>query len=163
MPLTSFQMSHSQLRLEWSTDASAAQIWALLTEPGCLSQWLGELVSGTVSSGSSFVVDHGDGYRCESTVVEYVAERRLRHTWEFPGEHLSEVCWELRPDVRGTRLTLTHAGLEELLASYRDGWLVHLTYLEAAALGTPLATTMFWNLHSTFARLNAANDGSSRP
>ena len=54
-----------------------------------------------------------------------------------------------------TELRLDHRGLGELADSYRDGWCVHLTYLEAAALGTPLPSSMFWRLHATMAQLSA--------
>lgn len=54
-----------------------------------------------------------------------------------------------------TVLGLGHSGLDDLAESYRDGWCVHLTYLEAAALGTPLPRSMFWRLHGTVAQLNA--------
>jgi hypothetical protein len=44
--------------------------------------------------------------------------------------------------------------LADLTPSYRDGWCAHLSYLEAAALGTPLPASMFWQLHGTIAQLN---------
>ena len=53
-----------------------------------------------------------------------------------------------------TDLRLSHSGLGDLAGSYRDGWCVHLSYLEAAALGTPLPSSMFWRLHGTMAQLN---------
>lgn len=149
------------MRLEWSINAPIARIWGVLTESSHLSQWLGTLVHGAVSSESSFVVDHGESYNCDSTVVEWQTERALGYSWKFPDEPVTDVSWRLSSIDVGTKLTLTHSGLSELLESYRDGWLVHLTYLEACALGTPLPTTMFWNLHSAFSYLNARPATSS--
>lgn len=155
MPLTLLQTDESLLRLDWSVNASTARVWGRLTESSHLEQWLGQLVHGAVSSGASFIVDHGDGYQCSSSVVDYEVERTLSYTWKFPDESATEVSWRLSTFDDGTKLTLTHAGLSKLLASYRDGWLVHLTFLEASALGTPLPSKMFWNLHATFAHNNA--------
>lgn len=61
---------------------------------------------------------------------------------------------ELEETSGKTDLRLSHSGLGDLAESYRDGWCVHLSYLEAAALGTPLPPSMFWRLHSTMAKLN---------
>lgn len=155
MPLTLLQTDESFLRLEWSVYASTSRAWGQLTESSYLKQWLGELVHGAVASGASFIVDHGDGYHCTSSVVDYEVERTLSYTWKFPDEPATKVSWSLSSFDGQTKLTLTHSGLSKLLASYRDGWLVHLTFLEASALGTPLPAKMFWNLHSTFAHINA--------
>lgn len=155
MPLTLLQTDESVLRLEWSVHASTARVWGQLTESCYLERWLGELVHGAVSSGASFIVDHGDGYQCSSSVVDCEVERTLSYTWKFPDEPATKVSWSLSSIDDQTKLTLTHSGLSKLLASYRDGWLVHLTFLEASALGTPLPAKMFWNLHSTFAHINA--------
>ena len=56
-----------------------------------------------------------------------------------------------------TDLRLSHSGLGDLAGSYRYGWCVHLSYLEAAALGTPLPSSMFWRLHGTMAQLTCAD------
>lgn len=154
MPLNSLQATNSLLRLEWTVAVPPTRTWGLLTEETYLKQWLGKLEQGTVSPEGSFDVDHGDGYKCSSSVLGFATGRTLRYTWKFPDEPTTEVSWELSPVSEGTKLKLDHSGLSDLIDSYRDGWPVHLTYLEAAALGTPLPSTMFWNLHSTFARLS---------
>lgn len=161
MPLTLLQTDESLLSLEWLVTASTARVWGQLTEPSYLEQWLGELVHGAVSSGASFIVDHGDGYQCSSSVVDCEVERTLRYSWKFPDEPATEVSWSLSSFDDGTKLRLTHSGLSKLLGSYRDGWLVHLTFLEASALGAPLPSTMFWNLYSTFAHINAGAQSMS--
>lgn len=161
MPLTLLQTDESLLRLEWSVYASTSRVWGQLTESSYLEQWLGKLVHGAVSSRGSFVVDHGDGYQCSSSVDDFEVERTLSYTWKFPDEPTTEVSWSLSSFDDVTKLTLTHSGLSKLLASYRDGWLVHLTFLEASALGVPLPAKMFWNLHSTFALINAESQNRS--
>lgn len=125
-----------------------------MTDADLLGQWLGELVGGAVRAESDFVVDHGDGYCCRSTALTFAEPGRLDFTWHFPDEPAEEVVLELEESEGITDLRLRHSALGDLAASYRDGWCVHLSYLEAAALGTPLPPSMFWRLHGTIAQLN---------
>ena len=140
--------------LTWRMDVPRERVWHCLTNVDLLGQWLGKLVNGAVAAESEFVVDHGDDYCCRSTVVAYAEPRRLDFTWHFPDEPTSKVGLELEETAGKTDLRLSHSGLGDLAQSYRDGWCVHLTYLEAAALGTPLPPSMFWRLHGTMAQLN---------
>jgi uncharacterized protein YndB with AHSA1/START domain len=140
--------------LMWRIEVPRARVWQCLTDADLLSQWLGELVSGAVGAGSDFEVDHGDGYCCRSTVVACAEPNRLDFTWHFPDEPASKVAIELDESGGTTGLRLTHSALGDLAESYRDGWCVHLSYLEAAGLGTPLPPSMFWRLHGTMAQLN---------
>ena len=80
---------------------------------------------------------------------------RLAFTWHFPDEPESVVALDLEPSATASELRLTHSALGDLVTSYRDGWCVHLSYLEAAALATPLPASMFWQLYGTIAQLNA--------
>ena len=154
MPLLRWEAS-SHLSLAWRIDAPRTRVWHCLTDADVLSQWLGRLVDGVVDSRSDFVVDHGDNYLCRSTVLARVHPSRLAFTWDFPDEPESEVVLELDASGDGTEVRLTHSALGDLTTSYRDGWCVHLSYLEAAALATPLPMSMFWRLHGTIAQLNA--------
>ncbi len=125
-----------------------------MTDADLLSQWLGELVSGAIEADSDFEVHHGDNYCCRSTVKTCAEPGRLDFTWQFPDEPASTVALELAESDGITDLRLSHRALGDLAESYRDGWCVHLTYLEASALGTPLPPSMFWRLHGTMAQLN---------
>lgn len=151
--------SSADVSLIWRIDAPRGRVWQCATDPALLRQWLGELVSGTVAPESDFVIDHGNGYRCSSTVVSLAEPSRLEFTWDFPDEPASQVALELDERDGVTDLRLRHSALGDLAESYRDGWCVHLTYLEAAALGTPLPLSMFWQLHGTIAKLAALDAG----
>lgn len=140
--------------LTWRIEVPRPRVWQCMTNADLLSQWLGELVSGVVGPESTFVVDHGDDYCCRSTVMTCVEPSRLDFTWHFPDEPESEVALVLDESDGITDLRLSHGALGDLAESYRDGWCVHLSYLEAAALGTPLPPSMFWRLHGTIAHLN---------
>jgi uncharacterized protein YndB with AHSA1/START domain len=149
------QMDEStDVSLTWGIEAPRDQVWECITDVGSLSEWLGNVVDGAVGAGSEFVVDHGGNYCCRSTVVAYAEPSRLTFTWHFPDEPESEVTIELTASADATELRLTHTALGDLASSYRDGWCVHLSYLEGAALGTPLPPSMFWRLHGTIAQLN---------
>ena len=154
MPLLRRDCSRD-LTLAWRIDAPRARVWQCITDTELISQWLGRVTDGAVDAGSGFVVDHGDGYLCRSIVRARIEARRLAFTWAFPDEPESEVVLELDESADGTELRLTHSELGDLTTSYRDGWCVHLTYLEAAALATPMPASMFWQLHGTIAALNA--------
>lgn len=155
MPLVSVETDESELHVEWVINAPVVRAWEALTAPSHIGEWLGTVVSGSISSGSSFAIDHGDGYLCESTVEKFEVLSSLTYSWKFPDETGTDVAWSLTPHGDSTSLTLTHSGLTDLVSSYRDGWPVHLTFLEDSALGTPLPWSMFWQIHSTIVCLNA--------
>jgi uncharacterized protein YndB with AHSA1/START domain len=140
--------------LTWRIEVPRARVWQCLTDTPLIRQWLGEVISGEVGTGSDFAVDHGAGYVCRSTVVAWAQPSRLDFTWHFPDEPASKVGLELEESSGLTDFRLRHSDLGDLTESYRDGWCVHLSYLEAAALGTPLPPSMFWRLHGTVAQLN---------
>ncbi len=144
----------ADVSLMWRIEVPRARVWQCLTDAGLLSQWLGELVSGAVGAGSDFEVDHGDGYCCRSAVLACAEPSRLDFSWHFPDEPASKVAIKLHEPGGLTDLRLTHSALGDLAESYRNGWCVHLSYLEAAGLGTPLPPSMFWRLHGTMAQLN---------
>lgn len=153
MPLLQVDTS-TDLNLTWRVEASRARVWECITNADSLSLWLGEVVDSAVGTGSDFVVDHGDDYCCRSTVVTYAEPSRLDFTWHFPEEPKSQVTLRLNESANATELRPTHSALGDLTPSYRDGWCVHLSFLEAAALGTPLPPSMFWQLQGTIAQLN---------
>src|SRR5215470_14511775 len=153
VPLVSIDES-TDVSLTWRIEVPRARVWQCLTDADLLSQWLGELVSGAIEADSSFEINHGDDYCCRSKVLTCAEPSRLDFTWHFPDEPVSKVGMRLEESGGRTDLRLSHSALDDLAGSYRDGWCVHLSYLEAAALGTPLPPSMFWRLHGTMAQLN---------
>ncbi|MFS4504924.1 SRPBCC domain-containing protein [Clavibacter sp. Sh2141] len=159
MPLVAVSPRAGAVGISWSFAHPPAAVWAALTEPVSIGHWLGEVVECDLRPGGSLIVDHGEGYRSRSTVLEADAPRRLAMTWEFPDEPASEVAFTLRASDDGTVLDLAHTGLDELVGSYRVGWITHLTYLEAVTDGVPLPASQFWSLHETLDRGFARRDG----
>lgn len=162
MPLTTVVTDGSALILTWTLSTCIERTWDLLTEPKRVSTWLGDIIDGEIAAGSSFVIDHGDDVLCRSTVIEFARPRVLRSTWEFPDEPPSVVEWSLVATDGGTTLTLAHTLTSDVVDSYRIGWPVHLTYLEAASLGEPLPPAMFWNFHATMTKLAENRKGALR-
>jgi uncharacterized protein YndB with AHSA1/START domain len=152
MPLVAVSPHAGAVGISWSFAHSPAVVWAALTEPVSIAQWLGEVVECDMRPGGSLVVDHGEGYRSRSAVLEADPPRRLAMTWEFPDEPPSEVAFTLRASDDGTVLELVHTLAPEVADAYRVGWITHLTYLEAVGDGEPLPASQFWKLHATLLR-----------
>jgi uncharacterized protein YndB with AHSA1/START domain len=152
MPLVAVSPHAGGVRISWSLGHPSDAVWSALTAPASVGQWMGDAVECDIRPGGSLVVDHGEGYRSRSTVIEVEPPRLLVMTWEFPDEPVSEVTFTVRASGDGTMLELVHAVVPELAASYRVGWLTHLTYLEAVADGDPLPASQFWKLHATLLR-----------
>ncbi|GAB3519113.1 SRPBCC domain-containing protein [Arthrobacter monumenti] len=153
MPLIAVTSDDDTLVLSWRVACELDKTWAAITDPGLAAQWLGTVIDGDLGTADHVVIDHGDGYLCRSTLIHRDPPQTVEFTWDFPDEPASVVRISLEAEEGATRLHLVHRGLGELVPSYRVGWCVHLTYLEAAALGEPLPPAMFWNLHDTLAKL----------
>lgn len=156
MPLADLSATPSDLRITWTVDADPRRVWAGLTDPDRLPEWLGRPTACELVPDGSVVVDHGDGYLCTSTVLEVEVGSRLALTWQFPDEPESALDVRLEATADGTQLLLEHTGLGELTTSYAPGWVTHLTFLEASLAGQPLPGGQFWNLYATLARTTIA-------
>lgn len=141
------------LVLTWQVACDLESTWTAVTDPGSVAQWLGIVIEGDLSTADYVVIDHGDGYLCRSALRHRDPPRAIEFTWSFPDEPTSTVNITFEDAENETTLRLVHQGLGPLLPSYRVGWCVHLTYLEAAAIGQPLPPPMFWKLHETLTKL----------
>jgi uncharacterized protein YndB with AHSA1/START domain len=119
------------IRFERVLAHSPTDVWAALTEPDRLSDWLA-LAEVEPGEGGSMTLDFGDGgiERCRITVWD--PPRLLAYDWKFVGEMPSQVSWELSALDGGsaTRLTLEHTLLDAAVApAYGAGWHAHLDQL----------------------------------
>lgn len=129
-------------------DASPELVWKAITEPERMRQWYFNIPAFRAEPGFEFEFlagpENGEKYRhvCKVTAVE--PGRRLSCTWRYAGfEGSSEVTFELFPQGRGTRLKLTHEGIETFPhdrpdfapASFEKGW----TYIIGTSLQQYLA------------------------
>lgn len=122
------------IRFERRYDATPAEVWSALTEPGRLARWLAD-AELDLRVGGEYVLrfsgeDQGQTTRGEVVAIE--PERLLELTWLYPGEENTVLRFELRPDGEGTILVLDHRGLPvEAAPGYGGGWQAHLEALEA--------------------------------
>lgn len=154
MPLVTATSTTQSLHVEWVVATAPEGLWAHITNPTLLPQWLGRHVGGCLTVGDVLKIDHSEGYVSSSRVHRVQPLRQFAMSWDFPGEQTSEICMMIQPDTADhARLTLDHAGIIDPRSTYLPGWVCHLTYLDSSLNGHPLPPEAFWNLHTTLTRL----------
>lgn len=104
------------LVVERVLNAPVSTVWQALTTSDAMKRWYFEMDGFRPEVGCefSFVVEHHGNrfdHRCRVTAV--VPQQRISYTWRYHGhEGESHVVFELFPEGKGTRLKLTHTGLE---------------------------------------------------
>jgi uncharacterized protein YndB with AHSA1/START domain len=126
------------LRFERRLDATLEDVWAALTQPARLADWL---AAATVEPGADgeITLDFAEGGKEGGRITVWDPPRALAYEWNFVGEEPSLVRWELTvvDDGRATVLTLEHTLLEpESASGYGAGWHAHLDLLEGHLTGT---------------------------
>jgi uncharacterized protein YndB with AHSA1/START domain len=102
--------------LEVETPASPEAVWAALTEPDRVAEWLTE-ASPLGAVGDVYRLDFGDGSVVEGVIREIEPGRRFVHTWAWADVHPRQetlVAWTVEAlPGGGGRLTLVHDGWAE--------------------------------------------------
>jgi uncharacterized protein YndB with AHSA1/START domain len=104
------------LVIERTFKASASRIWRALTNVDEMREWYFDLKAFEPKPGFEFefTVEHdGNTFHHLCRITEAIPEKKVAYTWRYagePGESL--VTFELFPETGGTRLRITHAGLE---------------------------------------------------
>ena len=128
-----------EAHLQRVLDHDQEAVWAMLTEPARIVEWLapGEI---ELRKGGSAKLDFVDsGIVIDSTVSECEAPYLLEYSWSGPGEPLRPLRWETEQRQDGTRLTLSLRSPEdEDIARTCAGWEAHLMMLMAAIEGVPI-------------------------
>lgn len=126
-------------RLERFLAQDQWKVWAMLTDPDRIVEWL---APGRIElrKGGAAKLDFIDsGIVIDSVVSEFEPLRLLEYSWSKPGERKRPVRWELAPDGAGTRLTLTlQIPEDEDIARSCAGWEAHLMMLLAAIEGVSI-------------------------
>jgi uncharacterized protein YndB with AHSA1/START domain len=109
-------------RLERHLEHPPAAVWAMLTEPDRMIDWLapGEIELKEGGAAKLNFVD--SGIVIDSTVTAFEPERVLEYSWSGPGEPDRPVRYEIEPDGDGSCA----------------GWEAHLMMLLAAIEGVPI-------------------------
>ncbi len=128
-----------QGKLERDIEHDQQVVWAMLTNPQRLAEWL---APGTIElklGGAAKLNFTDSGTVIDSTVTAFDAPRLIEYSWSSPGQPSRPVRWETQPIAGGTRLTLTvSAPQSEDIARTCAGWEAHLMMLLAAIEGVPI-------------------------
>ena len=120
-------------------DEHLERVWAALTEPEYLVQWL---ASGSIELrlGGAVKLDFADsGIVIDSRVTALQPQHLLEYSWSGPEGPDRPTRWALEPVGPMTRLTLTLTLPQaEDAARSCAGWAAHLEMLIAALAGIPI-------------------------
>ena len=131
-------------------NAPVQQVWKAITDKEQMKRWYFDLSDFKPEIGFEFSFP-GQGHKGEQylhlcTVKEVVVEKKLAYSWTYkdqPG--YSVVTFELIPEQGGTRVKLTHQGIETFPAhpdfakeSFTEGW----TYIIGTALNEFLQSSL---------------------
>lgn len=117
----------------------ASAVWAMLTEPSQMAQWL---APGTIEQkqGGAVRIDFADsGIVIDSVVTAYAPQQLLEYSWSSGDQPQRPLRWELQPEGDSTRLHLTvrlPAGEDPAKAC--AGFEGHLEMLAAALEGVSI-------------------------
>lgn len=118
-------MNNEPLIIERTYNAPVERVWAAISVNEEMKKWYFELPEFRAEVGFQFEFTGGPSperqYRHLCEVTEVVPGSKLAYSWRYDGyEGNSFVTFELFPEGDGTRLRLTHAGLETFPASNPD-------------------------------------------
>lgn len=132
-------MTGGGVRVQRRYQATAAEVWAALTEPASVARWLAHTERIEARKGGAYDLRFTDDQatRMNGRVRALEPGRLLELEWNYPGEPVSVVRFELHEEPDGVRLVVDHRGLERALSTaYGHGWSMHLERLRGA-LGDP--------------------------
>lgn len=128
-----------QFRIERTFPHPVGYVWAMLTEPQHLAQWL---APGTIEprQGGRARLDFIDsGIVIDSPVTEFKPLRVVAYSWSGPGESVRPLRFALEEVAAGTRLQVTLLVPKgEDAARAAAGFEAHLEMLAAALEGIPI-------------------------
>lgn len=110
-------MNGDPIVVEQTFNAPIAVVWKAITDKNQMRQWFFEPIADfepEVGFETQFNVRFQDqDYPHLWKVTDAVPEKRIAYDWRYGGyPGISSVEWELSETPSGTKLKLTHAGLE---------------------------------------------------
>ncbi len=128
-----------ETRLERFLEHDQSAVWAMLTEPDRIVEWLAPGEIELRKGGTAKLNFTDSGIVIDSTVTECEPPSLLEYSWSSAGEPTRPVRWETTPVAGGTSLTLTlQVPEDEDIARSCAGWEAHLMMLMAAIEGVPI-------------------------
>jgi len=132
------------VRFERIVPRPVAKVWAALTDPKILSNWLGKVEIEPRVGGKFVLAFHGSSTVMTGAITAIEPPRVLEHTWleNTVSVPQSLVRWELSAAGGDCRLVLTHrfpkgCAAKDIL-SFLGGWEALLDVLAEASDGTAM-------------------------
>ena len=114
----------------WHFNQSPEIVWAYLTQPDLMEQWLGESDFQLVK-GHKFDIKGKQGSQIHCEVLEVNRSTKLSYSWQAKSANTHQlfnsiVEWTLVPEKNGTRLQLLHHGFTTLedYSTHNTGWII---------------------------------------
>lgn len=141
-------MKQEPFVIERSYNAPVEKVWKALTDKEQMKQWYFDLSGFKPEPGFEFTFEgenEGRKFIHLCKITEVVPNKKLSYTWSYEGyEGLSHLTFELFEESEGTRLKLTHEGLETFpqtkdfkKENFAEGW----TYITGISLKDYLEKT----------------------
>ena len=128
-----------EARRERYLEHDQTAVWAMLTEPSRMVDWLAPGEIELRKGGTAKLNFTDSGIVIDSIVSEFDPPNLLEYSWSGPGEPIRPVRWQSDPSGSGTRLSLTlRCPEDEDIARSCAGWEAHLMMLLAAIEGVPI-------------------------
>jgi uncharacterized protein YndB with AHSA1/START domain len=127
-------MNNEPFVIERTYNAPIAKVWKAITDREQMKQWYFDIAEFKAETGFKFQFSgkgsKGEQYLHLCEVKEVVPNKKLSYSWTYDNyEGYSVVTFELFDEGGGTRLKLTHEGLESFPAlpdfareSFAAGW-----------------------------------------
>jgi len=130
------------LRYERRYPRPVETIWAALTEPTRLADWVGPaLVEPYVGGRYELFIDRPRPMT--GRILTWEPPRLLEFSWDTGDAPVNTVRCELMPDGNGTRLIFTHKGIGfPWIGLVLPGWHVNLERLAGLLSGRPQPSSM---------------------
>jgi uncharacterized protein YndB with AHSA1/START domain len=133
-----------QVRFARRIDRPVARVWAALTDPKVLANWLGDVDIEPRVGGKYHLTFRESGFTMTGVITVFEPEHVLEYTWlekmEAPEMPQSLARWEISAAEAGSLLVLTHrfpkgVARKEILP-FLGGWEAFLDALAQGADGT---------------------------
>jgi len=131
------------LRFERRLEHPPERVWRALTDPGELAVWLVAAAELEPRLDGAVTLRWVGDASATGRIVASQPPEELAYTWD-EGEGESLVRFSLTADGDGTRVVLTHEGIDSL-SGFGAGWHAHLDMLEGLLDGRPVDWQERWD------------------
>ena len=131
------------LRFERRLEHPPERVWRALTDPGELAVWLVAAAELEPRLDGAVTLRWVGDASATGRIVAWQPPEELAYTWD-EGEGESLVRFSLTADGDGTRVVLTHEGIDSL-SGFGAGWHAHLDMLEGLLHGRAVDWQERWD------------------